>query len=163
MLARLTLLFVVVPIIELTLLTMLADAAGWKVSVGLVLLTGATGAWLVRHQGWKALRKVQTELRAGQLPGDAIVDGALVVVAGLLLLTPGLLTDLVGIGLLIPFTRALVKRRVLEWVGKHVSFRSVVASAAGAAVGATYRDADDSRTIDAQAINVASQRTEGPP
>lgn len=146
MLARLMLLFVVVPIVELTLLTMLADATNWKVSIGLVLFTGLLGAWLVRHQGWRALRRVQSELRAGRLPGDALVDGALVVVAGLLLLTPGLLTDLAGIVLLIPLTRALVKRRVLAWGRTRFSFQSFAANAAAAA-GASFRD-DDSQTID---------------
>ncbi len=150
MLARLMILFLVVPIVELTLLMMLADATNWKVSLALVLFTGVTGAWLVKHQGWRTMRRVQEELRAGHLPGDALFDGVLVLAAGLLLLTPGVLTDLTGILLLIPFTRAIAKRRLADWFRKHFKIQSIVTAATASATSARA-DVDDSQTFDAAA------------
>jgi len=89
MIARLALLFVVVPFVELALLMLLADATDWKVSFALVVATGVAGAWLVKHQRWRVLRRIREELAAGRVPAGALMDGAMVLVAGTLLLTPG--------------------------------------------------------------------------
>jgi UPF0716 protein FxsA len=115
MFARLALLFLIVPLVELGLLMFLADSTDWKVALLLVVATGLAGAWLVKHQGWRALGRIRSEIQAGQLPGDALVDGLLVLVAGILLLTPGILTDLAALGLLLPFSRRLVKTRLVAW------------------------------------------------
>ncbi|MFO0869411.1 MAG: FxsA family protein [Pirellulales bacterium] len=115
MLARLFLLFIIVPLIELALLMILADATDWKVALALVLVTGAAGAWLVRHQGWRTLQRIRAELRAGRLPADALLDGLFILLAGGLLLTPGILTDLTGLALLFPPTRAWAKYRLVQW------------------------------------------------
>lgn len=147
MLARLMFLFLIVPILELALLMILADYTDWKFALALVILTGVGGAWLVRHQGWRALRRIQAEVQAGHLPGDALVDGLLILVAGILLLTPGVLTDLAAIGLLIPSTRAIAKRRLAAWFKSRFSLHAVAG-----------RDADnfaaDPLTIDTQARRV---------
>lgn len=160
MIARLALLFVVVPFVELALLMLLADATDWKISLALVVITGVAGAWLVKHQGWRVLRRIREELAAGRLPAGALVDGALVLVAGTLLLTPGVLTDLVAIGLLIPATRTLAKRRLVRWfqdnftldvAGQTATFRYAPGDEDAAA--SSPRDADQ-RTIDGRATRV---------
>jgi len=110
---KLLLLFTVVPLVELWLLLVLADYTSWYVTLGLVIVTGLLGAALSRRQGWLAMRRIRRTLSQGQMPGDAMLDGLLIVVAGTLLITPGVLTDAVGFALLIPPLRSLVKRRLV--------------------------------------------------
>ncbi len=110
MLFRLFLLFALLPVIELALLVQVGSRIGVTPTVALVLATGAAGAFLARAQGLRALRRLQAAVGASAFPGDEIFDGVLILGGGLLLLTPGLLTDAVGFGALIPGTRRLLKR-----------------------------------------------------
>jgi UPF0716 protein FxsA len=112
---RLSLLLIVVPMVELVLLLTLADMTGFEVPLALVIGTALGGAWLLRRQGLKTLRSIRTELRGGRLPPNEILDGVLILIAGVLLLTPGILTDLVGISLLIPTTRAVFRRWLVTY------------------------------------------------
>ncbi len=114
MIARLLLLLLVVPLVELTLLMMLADWTNWQTAVTAVVVTGVVGALLIRHQGWRTIRRIQADLAEQRLPTDALLAGLLLFVAGALLMTPGLLTDLVGILLLVPATRAVAKAWLIE-------------------------------------------------
>jgi UPF0716 protein FxsA len=114
LLALLTL-FLVVPLVELTLLLLIGKYTDWYVPLVIVVVTGVAGALLSRHQGWRTVRRIQRELREGQMPGDALLDGVMILVAGALLLTPGVLTDAVGISLLLPFCRRLYKAGLIRW------------------------------------------------
>ena len=109
MLLRLFLLFTVVPLVELALLLALAQRTGWQFALVLVLVTGVVGAALARWQGLHCVRRLQDQLAAGQLPADPIMDGLMILVAGALLITPGMLTDLVGFALLTPAVRKALK------------------------------------------------------
>ena len=111
-LGRLALLFVVVPILELMLLIELGQYIGLLPTLGLVMLTGVSGAWLARAEGLRVLFQFQKELASGKLPGQALLDGISVLVGGAFLLTPGVITDFVGFSLLLPFTRRWIQRRV---------------------------------------------------
>lgn len=111
-LGRLALLFVVVPILELMLLIELGQYIGLLPTLGLVMLTGISGAWLARAEGMRVLFQFQRELASGKLPGQALLDGISVLVGGAFLLTPGVITDFVGFSLLLPFTRRWIQRRV---------------------------------------------------
>lgn len=111
-LGRLALLFVVVPIIELMLLIELGQYIGLLPTLGLVMLTGVTGAWLARAEGMRVFFKFQRELASGRLPGQALLDGISVLIGGAFLLTPGVITDFVGFSLLLPFSRRWIQRRV---------------------------------------------------
>ena len=106
---RLLLLLTVVPAVELTLLVWLALETSLQITLLLVLLTGVVGAWLARREGLRCWQRVQDQLAAGQLPGDPLMDGLMILVAGALLITPGMLTDLLGFALLVPAFRKLVK------------------------------------------------------
>ncbi len=110
MLPRLFLLFTVVPLVELALLLALAQHTGWRFALALVLITGVLGAALARWQGVRCVRRLQDQLAAGQLPADPIVDGLMILVAAALLITPGVLTDLVGFTLLTPPVRTALKQ-----------------------------------------------------
>ena len=111
-LGRLALLFVAVPIVELMLLIELGQYIGLLPTIGLVMLTGVSGAWLARAEGVRVLFQFQTELASGKLPGQTLLDGISVLVGGAFLLTPGVITDIVGFSLLVPFTRRWIQRRV---------------------------------------------------
>ena len=113
-LAKLALLFVIVPLLELALLIQIGQVVGFLPTMALVVLTGVTGAWLARLEGLKTLWKLRDDLARGQLPGQAIMDGMSILVGGALLLTPGILTDIVGFSLLLPLTRHAIQRRVRE-------------------------------------------------
>lgn len=110
MLGRLLLLFIVVPLIELALLLRLGEAVGLLPTIGLVIVTGVAGAALARSQGVRVLFRIRQEMGAGRMPVSELMDGLLIFVAGALLLTPGLLTDIVGLAVLIPGPRAFLKR-----------------------------------------------------
>lgn len=111
-LGRLALLFVVVPLVELILLIQLGQVVGLWPTLGLVVLTGVTGAMLARAEGLRVLYQFQTEVSSGKLPGQALLDGISVLVGGAFLLTPGILTDFAGFALLLPFSRRWVQGRV---------------------------------------------------
>jgi UPF0716 protein FxsA len=110
MLAKLFLLFTIIPIIELFVLIPLGGAIGVGPTIAIIVATGIIGAWLGKKQGLEAYRRIQEDLATGQLPGDAIMDGLLVLIACTLLVTPGVLTDAVGLTLLIPPARKPLKK-----------------------------------------------------
>lgn len=112
MLARLALLFVVVPLAELALLIQIGRLVGLLPTIGLVVLTGVGGAALARAEGLRTLWSFQGALAEGRLPGRELMDGAAILVGGALLLTPGILTDLVGLALLLPPTRRWIQGRI---------------------------------------------------
>ncbi len=122
---RLFLLFVLVPILELALLIQMGRIVGLLPTVGLVLLTGAAGAWLARSEGVRVLFRFQTELAGGQLPGQALFDGLCVLVGGAFLLTPGILTDFVGFALLLPFSRRWIQRRMRRSLERQIELGTV--------------------------------------
>ncbi len=118
MFLRLLLLLTVVPLVELMILLRIAERFDWGPTIVLVVLTGALGAYLARREGLKALSRIQSELAAGVPPAASLVDGALILVAGIVLVTPGILTDLCGFALLISPIRAWVRRGLAEALRK---------------------------------------------
>ncbi len=137
MFLRLLLSLTVIPLVELVILLRISEWLSWQSTVVLILVTGIVGAWLARREGLKALARIRTDLASGAMPAGAVVDGALILAAGLVLVTPGLLTDLCGFALLIPPFRRWVGRRLAEAIRKrftvvhhqqHSSFVDVVAS-----------------------------------
>lgn len=115
MLLRLILLFTVVPLVELSLLLRIGEWLGVAPTLGLVLGTGFLGAWLARREGLRAWTAVHEQLGKGQLPGRELLDAVLVLLAGVVLITPGILTDLAG------FT--LMSKPGRDWVAKRVRRR----------------------------------------
>jgi len=107
---RLLALFVLLPLVELALLIQVGRALGLFWTLAIVVATGFLGASLARRQGLRAWLAIQTELREGRMPGGALVDGLLILIGGIVLLTPGILTDLLGFALLVPGTRRALKR-----------------------------------------------------
>jgi UPF0716 protein FxsA len=110
--ALLVVVFVVVPLIELVVILQVGQLLGVGWTVGLLVLFSIVGAALLRHEGRRAWRAFRTAIEAGRWPGDEVTQGALVIVGGTLLLTPGFFTDGVGFLLLIPITRAGMSRLI---------------------------------------------------
>ena len=102
-------LFIVVPIAELYVIIQVGEAIGFWPTLALLLADALLGSFLLKHQGRGAWRRFNEALAQRRFPGKEVVDGLLIVVGGTLLLAPGFLTDIVGLILLIPPTRAIVR------------------------------------------------------
>lgn len=118
MLLRLFLLFTLVPLIELYLLIRLGTSIGGVETIALVIGTGVAGGLLAKSQGLAVLDRMRAELNQGRLPAESLLDGLLILIAGAMLITPGLLTDGLGLLLLIPRSRqafkSWLKRKIQE-------------------------------------------------
>jgi UPF0716 protein FxsA len=110
--AYLLLLFILVPLIELAVLIRLYHATNLLTTLAIVILTGVLGAALARRQGFEAWQRIQSQLSQGKPPASELLDGLLILIAGVLLVTPGILTDVVGFSLLVPSVRALLRGRL---------------------------------------------------
>ncbi len=121
---RLILLFVFLPLIELMILLQLAEWITGLWTFVLVVVTGIIGASLARRQGWSVLRRIQAETQQGQMPTASLVDALMIFVAGALLITPGILTDVFGFSLLIPSCRAFYRAQLINWFRHHVEVRA---------------------------------------
>jgi UPF0716 protein FxsA len=128
MFVRLLLLLTIVPIVELFVMLKVHGAiaerygtqTGLLVTFGAILFTGMLGAYLARSQGLGVLRELQRSTAEGKFPARTLTDGAMVLVGGAMLLTPGFLTDLFGLSLLIPFTRNAYRRILSAWIARKI-------------------------------------------
>ncbi|HUW01569.1 MAG TPA: FxsA family protein [Acidimicrobiales bacterium] len=109
MFAILALLFLVVPVIEVFLIAQVAGSIGFGSTLLVIIAISVAGAWLVKYQGLSIMRRLQEQLGRGQMPTNELIDGGLILFAGALMLTPGFLTDALGLVLLVPPTRAVVR------------------------------------------------------
>lgn len=125
MLGRLILLFTIVPLAELYILIKIGSHIGGLNTILLVIVTAMLGAWLARLQGLRTLQQIQLSLSQGQIPAEEMVDGVLILAGGILLLTPGVLTDLFALGLLFPVTRTPFKRWLRRRFDRMVASRDV--------------------------------------
>ena len=119
MLLKLFLAFTIIPVVEIYLLIQIGTIFGALTSIALVIVTGFLGAYLARIQGLQTLFRIQESLREGQMPSRELLDALLIGIAGLVLLTPGFLTDAFGFLLLIPTTRTAIK----QWLHRQIEFR----------------------------------------
>lgn len=110
MFGKLLILFTVVPVVELWVLIRIGAVIGAIPTVLIVIGTGLAGAHLAREQGFSVWARIHQELAMGRIPTDAMIDGLLVFAAAVTLITPGFITDIFGFLLLIPATRAPVRR-----------------------------------------------------
>ena len=102
--------FTLIPVIELYLLIKIGTVIGGLNTILLVILTGFLGAWLARMEGMNTMMKLKTNINQGLMPAEELIDAVIIFVAGVVLITPGLLTDIFGLLLLWPVTRNKFKR-----------------------------------------------------
>jgi UPF0716 protein FxsA len=114
----LVLVFVVAPLVELAVIVQVAGAIGVPDTIGLLILVSLAGAWLAKREGVGVLRRIQAALARGDLPGREVADGGLILLAGALMIAPGFISDVLAVTLLLPPTRALVRRPLLAYVAR---------------------------------------------
>ena len=117
----LALLFVVVPILELAILIQLGQLVGPWWTILILLADAALGSWLVKHEGRRAWRGLQDALAAHRMPAAELADGALILVGGTLLITPGFISDVAGLFCILPFTRPLARRLLAGVITRRLS------------------------------------------
>ncbi len=158
MLGILFVVFIVVPLAELALLLEVADRVGPWATLGLVIVTGVVGATLARWQGWRVLSRIRADLAEQRMPTEALLDGAMILVAGALLLTPGIMTDLIGFSLLLPPCRALYRRWLRSYFRQRVELHmSETHFSRAGSVGSRSVPPDD-QVIDAYVVRSDEER-----
>ncbi|MGH9011209.1 MAG: FxsA family protein [Acidimicrobiia bacterium] len=120
MLPVLVALFIGVPFAEIYVLLQVGHVIGVVNTLGLLILISVVGAWLAKREGLGVLRRMQRSIDAGRVPGTELVDGFLILLAGALMLTPGFLTDILAILLLLPPVRAVVRRELRRRVARRI-------------------------------------------
>lgn len=159
--------FVVVPIAEIYVLLQIGHAIGALPTIALLIADSVLGAALMRSQGRAAWLRFNAALAEGRVPGREVIDGALVILGGALLLTPGFLSDALGLVLLLPPTRAIVRRVLLRRFGGRVVAGATSGARArmfgfGPPPGRERHGAGDDEVVDANATDVDPRRTELP-
>ena len=108
------LIFIVLPIAELYVIFKVGDSIGWAPTLAILIADSLLGAWLLRSQGRTVWQRFQTTMQAGRIPHREVLDGVLVIFGGAFLITPGFITDLIGITLLLPPTRSVFRRFLIR-------------------------------------------------
>ena len=154
MFLKLFLLLVTVPLLELVILLVLGSEYGFGLlpTLAIVLLTGIVGAWLAQWQGTLAFSRIRRDLAEGKMPTDSVMDAVLIFFAGAFLMTPGILTDVLGFTFLIPGGRKLVKRYLTHWFKTNFKIETMSVPGSG--------NVDDDDVIDSHAVN--SHTTDSP-
>ena len=131
MLGLLALLFFVAPVAEIYVIVQVARGLGGAETILLLVGISLLGAWLAKRQGLAVVRRMQATVAQGRVPSGEIVDGALVILAGALMVTPGFISDCLAILLLLPPTRALVRATILRRIREGGVVASVISSPMG--------------------------------
>ncbi len=152
-------------VLELWILVQLSGAIGFFQTLLLVFGAGIAGAWIAKWQGLYAILRVQNEMRQGVLPTSTIGDGALILLAGILLLLPGIISDALGLLLLMPPVRKLVRRALRHWFTNHVRVQT---SGFWSTTGGTFPGEDtvrgsstivDAKVIESRVVEEGDSRT----
>jgi len=120
MLWRLMLLFILTPLAELAILVYMGTVIGLLYTLLIVVATGVAGAILARYQGLATLSKLRSALEQGVMPSTELFEAAMILGGGLLLLTPGIITDIVGLAVLVPQSRRVIGKWLRGWVGRRI-------------------------------------------
>jgi UPF0716 protein FxsA len=112
--------FVVVPLVEIYVLIQVGQAIGAWWTILILVADSILGTYLIRHEGGRAWRALQDALGSGRMPARELADGALILIGGTLMLTPGFVTDVLGILLILPFTRPVARRLLTTVVARRL-------------------------------------------
>ncbi|MGB0099498.1 MAG: FxsA family protein [Nocardioides sp.] len=113
--------FVVMPLLEIYVIIQVGQVIGAWWTILLLVVDSIFGAWLLKHEGGRAWRSLQEAIQGGRMPSTEIADGALILVGGTLMLTPGFVTDAFGILLILPYTRPLFRRVLAAAVARRIT------------------------------------------
>ena len=151
--ARLLLLFIVVPLVDLFLLMFMSSYTGWPFSIGMVIVSGIVGAWLAKQSYRGVIAKIRQRVGQGRMTSDLLTDGAMIFFAAGLLLTPGFITDIVGFSLLIPTCRRWYKTRITNWAKRNFKFEMIQ-------MPTNPNAPADPNTVDGEVLNKSNQQNE---
>lgn len=112
--------FIVVPLVEIYVLIQVGQVIGVWWTILLLVADSILGTWLIRREGGRAWRALQTALSSGRMPAKELADGALILIGGTLMLSPGFVTDAFGILLILPFTRPVARRLLTTVVARRL-------------------------------------------
>lgn len=116
MMMKYLVLLMALPVIEITVLLLSGYLIGVWFTLALVLIAGAVGVWLAKRQGLDIWRKAQEQMSYGSVPGNEIIDGMCILIGGVFLVVPGLISDFIAMILLLPFTRKWLKPFVMNLI-----------------------------------------------
>ena len=162
MMLLLIVIFIVVPIAELYVILQVGDAIGAAPTILLLVADSILGSLLLRSQGRSVWRQFNAAIAAGRMPHRELFDGIAVIFGGAFLITPGFLTDVIGLLLLIPPTRALLRRIGAGWLGRRFGLSAAIGAAgvAGRAARAS-RPRDDGDTVEGTARESGEEPPQG--
>lgn len=118
MVAKLFLAFTLVPMVELYILIEVGKRIGSGTTIMIIVLTGWLGAYLAKREGLRVYTEFQKKINSGQMPGDTLIEGVLILGGGVLLITPGYLSDVAGIALMVPPIRRFIAGRLKEYYAR---------------------------------------------
>ena len=148
-----------VPVMEFRILWALGENFGIMQTLLIVVITGIVGAQLARTQGIKVLNSINSELRSGKMPADSLLSAALVLVGGVLLVTPGILTDCLGLCLLLPPFRALVATGLKRYFKAHFNIVNINGFDGG---GDPFKSSPSQESADFVDVNIVDEEDETP-
>jgi UPF0716 protein FxsA len=148
--ALLVVLLLALPLVELVVIIKVGEAIGAVDAVALLVLVSLLGVWLVKRQGLAVLRRAQREVDAGRVPTASLLDGVLLLIAGGLLIFPGFVSDVVGLLLLLPPVRYVLRQLLVARYGRRVSTVVVTGSSSGPGRGRRI----DGRIVDVDSVDV---------
>jgi len=122
---KLLALFIIIPVIELTIIVKIGSSLGFWPTLGLIAVPSLLGAAMARSQGVAVISLIKREIAMGRLPGNQIIDGLLIFAGGLLLITPGILTDILGLTVLLPGARKVYRGLLVSGLWNMVASRSL--------------------------------------
>jgi UPF0716 protein FxsA len=152
-------LFIIIPIIEISVLMQVGELLGMWPTIGIVILSAWIGAKYVRQQGLATLQSVQAKMAQGEMPSSEIVTGLMLLVAGVLLVTPGFVTDIFGLSLLVPSVRAVIA----AYAQKHINVNAHTAgnhAGASSHTGNIYENEGFSQTPNSDNKGIPQHRSE---
>jgi len=148
------LLFVVIPALEIAAFIEIGSLIGVLPTLAGIVVTAVVGAWVVRYQGLKVLSEAQTALQNHTVPVEPVLHGVFILIAGVLLMTPGYVTDTLGALLLVPPLRLFVARRIWNWLKNRADVTVVSRETTSTS---TYRYDPAGKTIDVEAVEVTEE------
>ncbi len=122
---KLFLIFAVIPVIELALLIKIGSVIGTLNTIIIVILTAVVGAYMVKLEGIAVMYRIQENMQQGTFPAEELINGMMILMAGVLLLTPGFFTDVVGFLMVFPVSRGVIKRIAGRYIKKRISYTDV--------------------------------------
>lgn len=159
MFARLLILFLTIPILELFVFLLVGQRIGIPMTLAIIIFTAVLGSYLTKSQGLKAIAKYQESLAQGRLPHEAIIESLLILIAGALLITPGFLTDSIGFALLVPSVRAYIRGRVEKSLKERIHLAGQGLNAPGREGSGTKGRGPQVITVEAEVVETTTDRS----